>query len=51
MGNRRWCWCCWRGSGQPYPDINLIPTPNDEVALQEFVDARRREIECPDGPI
>lgn len=38
------------GSGQPYPDINLIPTPNDEVALQEFVDARRRGLSAPGRP-
>lgn len=34
---------------QPYPDINLIPTPSDEMALREFVEfeGRRRGLSAP----
>lgn len=34
---------------QPYPDINLIPTPNEEISPREFVEVegRRRGISAP----
>ncbi len=27
---------------QPYPDINLIPTPSDEMVLRDFVEFEGR---------
>ncbi|KAI9857649.1 MAG: hypothetical protein M1830_006369 [Pleopsidium flavum] len=38
------------GLGQPYPDINLIPTSSDEVVLQGYVDGRRRGLSAPGRP-